>query len=159
MSTDQNIVRSREALKYFHNASCAYSNYKITFDELLLKINRNKPEAVTIFLNLYGKAILTSELSTSEIKSIMENLARQGQGRIPSDYNVFYEALLDEVRNINWVSVGIEAVKDTAVDIASGAQSFGENVIFTLKGLNAIFPIIVIGGLVYIAVTRIKKVA
>lgn len=155
MSTDQNIIRSREALKYFHNQSATYSNYRITFDELLLKINRDKPAAVTIFLNLYGKALLTSELSTAEIKSIMENLARQGQGRIPADYNVFYDALLNEVRNINW----IEVVKDTAVDVAEGFQSFGENVNFTLKGLNAIFPFIVIGGLAYIAITRIKKVA
>lgn len=150
-----NIDKAREALVYFHNASVGYSNYNLSFDEFLLRINRDKPAAVTIFLTNYGRAITASELSTSEIKSVMENLARQGKGRIPSDYNVFYDALISQVQNISWV----EVVKDTAVDVAEGFQSFGENVNFTLKGLNAIFPFIVIGGLVYIAVTRIKKAA
>lgn len=155
MSTDQNIDRARSALKYFHNQSAVYPGYSISFDELLLKINRDKSANVTTFLNIYGKSILTSELSTSEIKDIMENLARKGQGRIPSDSNVFFQALISEVQNISWVQI----VKETAGDIAGGVQSFGENVNFTLKGLNMIFPFVVIGGLVYIAVTRIKKVA
>ncbi len=159
MNSQQYIDRSREALKYFHNESMKYSGYNISFDELLLKINRDKSANVTNFLINYGKSIVASELSTSEIKSIMENLARQGQGRIPSDSNAFFNALISEVQNINWVKVGVEAVVDTAGDIAGGVQSFGENVIFTMKSLNAIFPFIVIGGLVYIAVTRIKKVA
>lgn len=155
MNQQTYIDRAREALVYFHNASVRYPNYGLSFDEFLLKINRDKPAAVTIFLTNYGRAIGVSELTTSEIKTVMENLARQGQGRLPSDYNAFYDALISQVQNISWVSV----VKDTAVDVAEGFQNFGENVNFTLKGLNAIFPFIVIGGLVYIAVTRIKKVA
>lgn len=155
MSTEQNIKRAREALSYFHNKSVSYSNYHITLDELLVKINRDKIGNVQNFLNFYGKAILDSGLLTADIKIIMENLADQGQGRIPSDSNVFFEALIYQVRNINWT----EVVKDTALDVAEGVQSFGENVSFTLKGLNAIFPFIVIGGLMYIAITRIKKAA
>lgn len=159
MNSQQYIDRSREALKYFHNQSVSYSGYNISFDELLLKINKDKAANVTNFLTIYGKSIVASELSTSEIKTIMENLARQGQGRIPSNSNVFFDALISEVQNINWVKVGVEAVVDTAGDIAAGAQSFGENVLFTMKTLNAIFPFIIIGGIVYIAITKIKKVA
>jgi hypothetical protein len=155
MSSQNYIDKSREALKYFHNESCKYSAYGISFDELLLKINRDKESNINNFLTIFGKSIVASELSTSEIKSIMENLAKKGQGRIPYDSNVFFQALISEVQNIDWVSI----VSETASDIAGGVQSFGDNVLFTMKSLNAIFPFLIIGGLVYIAITRIKKVA
>ncbi len=155
MSSQNYIDKSREALKYFHNESCNYSSYGISFDELLLKINRDKEANINNFLTIFGKSIAASELSTSEIKSIMENLAKKGQGRIPSDSNVFFQALISEVQNIDWVSI----VSETASDIAGGVQSFGDNVLFTMKSLNAIFPFLIIGGVVYIAINRIKKVA
>lgn len=159
MNSQQYIDKAREALKYFHNESAGFSGYNISFDELILKINKDRSDYVNSFLVNYGKSVVASDLSSSELKSVMENLAQQGQGRIPSNSNVFFQALISEVQNINWVKVGVEAVVDTASDIASGAQSFGENVLFTMKTLNAIFPYIIIGGIVYIAITKIKKVA
>ena len=155
MSAVNYIDKAREAMIYFHNQSARFSNYDISFDDLLVKINRDKAANVTPFLNNFGRSLAASELSAADIKNIMENLAKQGQGRIPSDANVFFQSLISEVQNISWVQV----VKETAGDIADGVQAFGENVNFTLKGLNAIFPFIVIGGLAYIAITRIKKVA
>lgn len=156
MKTD--IDFGREAMLYFHNRSAFYPGYSISFDELLRGIAGSDSKA-NIFLDGLGLAIRSIGLSTSKIKSSMENLADSGQGRIPSNQNVFFRALSDEAQNINWVAAAPEMALGVAKDVAKGVAAGGESVITTLKSLNVVLPLVIVGGVIFVLVQKFKKAA
>lgn len=147
------VDQARKALLYFHNRSLKYSGYKITFDELLNRLYKNKPQ---VGLPLLNNAIVISELSESEIKRLFENLADQGKGRIPSNANAFFDVLRGEVSNVTWSEIR-EALSQSASDISQGVMSGGEGIIDTLKSLNVILPIVIVGAVIYLIIQKTRQ--
>lgn len=150
------IDRGREAMKYFHNRSCQYSGYKIPFDALL---NQVGGKHVSIFLDGLGTAITAINLPSDKVQAAMERLADQGRGMVPKNPNVFFKALGDQGQMIDWVEATGFALKESGKVILDAAVDVGQSVGTTLKGLTAILPILVIGGVIYIATQKIRKVA
>lgn len=161
-SPDTQISKGREALLYFHNASVGYQNYGLTFDGLLTKVSKGKP---TIFLEGFGLAIESLDeggffsFGTSKVKDAMLALARKAQGRIPTNYSDFFSALSDEAMNYSFVDAAGFVGVETAKVVGTGLVDVGDNVITTLKGLNFLFPIIILGGVAFIAYSKIRKAA
>ena len=160
MSTDSQIQKGREAMLIFHNASVKYSNYHLNFDELLNTVSKGHP---TIFLEGFGFAIEQVEndswFGSSKVRDAMNELAANAMGKIPSNQNSFFKALSDEFQKIEFVDAASFVVVDSGKTIIKGAQEVGDTLITTLKGIGFIFPIVVIGGLLFISYSRVKKLA
>lgn len=157
-SRDANIARSREALSYFHNQASQYSGYNLTFNQLLDRVGGGGAKT-SIFLDGFGFTIEQVGLSTSKLKTAMENLADDGHGQLPELQSSWFSALSSEAQHINWVAAIPEIAVGVAGDVAKGFAEGGESVIGVLKSMNVIIPILVIGGFVFIAVMKIKKEA
>jgi hypothetical protein len=148
---------ARIALKYFHNESLKYSGYKISFDEMIIKIYKTNSNAIKS-LGYLGQAIVVSELSESEIKKLFENLARVGQGRIPSSPNSFFDALRGEVSSVRWSDVK-EIIVNSASDVGTGIVKGGQAVIDTASSLAIVLPILVVGAVIFIVIQKTRSVA
>jgi hypothetical protein len=156
------IEKGREALKWFHNTAATYSGYNLTFEQLLVMV-AGGPQKVQNFLDGFGFAIQSVEnngfLWSSKTQDAMENLARAGAGRIPANPNAFFTALSNSAQDVSWVQVGAYTAKETAKVALDTAVSIGETVSTTFQGLQFLFPLLVIGSVVFIVVQRTKQAA
>lgn len=157
-SPQADISRGREAMAYFHNASCGFSGYSLTLDQLIESVAGSATRA-PIFLDGLGMAIREIKMDTSELRESMENLADAGRGRIPSNQSAFFKALSDQAQNINWVTAAPKVLVGVTKDVIAGVAEGGESVIASLKSLNMILPLLIVGGVVYVVVQKIKKAA
>lgn len=156
MRTD--IDFAREALLVFHNRSAMYSGYDFTFDQFLDQVGGGGAKT-TAFLDGFGLAVRSIGLSTSELNSAMQALADQGQGRIPENKNVFFKALSDQAQDINWISATPKIIAGVTTDVVKGVAAGGESVITTLKSLNTVLPLVIVGGVIWFIVQKFKKAA
>lgn len=159
---DAQIAKGREALLYFHNDSVKFPNYGLTFDTLLMKVSGGKP---TIFLEGFGLAIESIDdggffsFGTNKVRDAMKALAEKAQGKIPATKGAFFTALSDEAMNYSFVDAAGFVGVETAKKVGEGLVEVGDTVATTLKGLGVIFPFIVIGGIAFIAYSRVRKLA
>jgi hypothetical protein len=155
-STQSDIDRGREALKYFHNQASTYPIYSLGFEQMIDTVSGGAKKT-PFFLEGLGFAIEQIDISTSKLKTSMENLADQGRGKLPATSQAFFKALSDEVQNINWITAAPEVVKGVAVDLVKGVAEGGESIIGVLKTMNVIIPIMVVLGVVWIGYSKIEK--
>lgn len=135
------ISKARSALLYFHNASVGKNGYNLKFDELLNIMSKNNP---SIMMTNLGRAIYDSELNDTQIHDVFTQVAKIGNGRIPTNSNQFFYALQDNVSGISWQDVKDIAV-DSASEIGSGIVSAGETVVDTMKSLQVVIPVLIVG--------------
>lgn len=148
-------------MKYFHNTSTAFPGYNLSFQQLLDQVG-GRGVQTDIFLEGLGFAIEsigTDWLGGDKVQEAMNRLALQGKGRIPSNRTVFFTALSDEAQNVSWVDASKFVAVESAKEIGGGLVQVGDTLLTTIKGLGFFFPIVVIGGVLFIAVSKIKKVA
>ena len=150
------IDRGREALKYYHNESVKFPNYGLTFDELITRFGGSN------FLEGMGLVINSGEMSDSHVQEAMENLANQGQGRMPGNFSIFYKALSDREANLtvrDWVGGIPEISKNIASDIGKGAVQIGNAVIDTGKSLLVVGPLLIVAAVIFIGYSKVKRLA
>lgn len=150
------IARGSEALMYFHNQASKYDGYHLSFDEL--KATLGTPKQIPIYLQGFGEYIGENEMSASAVKSAMEGLADQGEGRVPSQTSIF-NALGGKVSEINWLDLSTTVAVETVKQVASGAQAVGDSVITTFSTLNTLLPIVAVGAILFIVFKRTKQIA
>lgn len=159
LQPENDIDRGREGLMYFHNESLKYPNYTLNFEDLLLAVGKQNQD---IWLDGFGFAINANEMSTSKLKMAMEALAHKTQGNIPSNNNTFFKALSDakmELSPLDYIKATPEVLFESAKDIGAGVKEFGDSTITTLKSLNAILPLAIVGGVLFIFIAKVKRVA
>ena len=145
-------------MMYFHNQALTYPGYGLTFDQLLDAAGGGGIKT-SIFLEGFGFAVEQVGLNAGKLQTAMEALADNGGGRLPANQSAFFKALSNEAQNISWVSATPSIVLGVATDVIKGVAAGGESVITTLKSLNVIFPIMIVGAVIYIFVQKVKKAA
>lgn len=161
-NAENQINKGREALLYFHNDSVVYPNYGLTFDGLLNQVSKGKP---SIFLESFGFAIESMDngmffhYDMGKVKDAMQTLASKAQGQVPANSTSFFSALSDEAMNYSFVDAAGFVGVETAKEVGSGVVQVGDTLLTTLKGLGYLFPIIVIGGIAFIAYSKVRKIA
>lgn len=122
-----------------------YNSVEISQTDLLNKIlvsgmNQNNYLAI---LGYSFKIGINSDFTVLDER--MDRLAKETSGGLPSSTSII-DVMKDETSIITIIS---NAVSDSAVQVGSGVQTFGENSLFLLSTLNTLFPFLVIGGLAY----------
>lgn len=124
---DADTDRGEVIMKQFHDSMVQmYPSYSLSFEELKANYNPAIIEAL-------GLAANSAEMSDSKTATAMWNLAQQGFGKIPSNYNGFFSALQGQAANINWMDAVSYTVKESAGDIVNGLEEVGQTVIDTSK--------------------------
>ena len=155
------IEKGREALTYFHNQASTFSNYELSFPELLDLVGGGEKKN-GIFLEGFGFAIEQvgegGFFSGNKTKIAMENLATAGQGRIPAQTS-FFKALSNEAQNINWIDAAPSVAIGVAADVVQGVAEGGKSVITTLKSLNVVLPLVAVAAVLFLIYSKTKKMA
>ena len=156
---ENDIDKGRQALVYFHNESLKYPNYSYTFEELLIAVGKSHQD---IFLDGFGFAVTANDMSDSKVKMAMEALAHKTMGNIPSNNNTFFKALSDaqmELSPLDYIKATPEVLFESVKDIGAGVKEFGDSTITTLKSLNAILPLAIVGGVLFVFISKVRKAA
>lgn len=132
---DPDYLAGREALRYFHNASLKYPAYTLTFEQLLDSYPYAVPDGL-------GFAINSTEMSASRVKSAMEDAAKIAQGRLPA-FSSLFNALngRSEANDFSYLDALTETAKGTAADLATGAQTVGQEVLSVASNWKWILPL------------------
>jgi hypothetical protein len=155
MTNDE--IKGRAALVHFHNEALDFpENYHFSFEELVSALQKKSNGQ---FLDGFGFAINSAEMSESAIKTAMINLADAGEGQLPAKWNDFFNALTKEATKFSFVDAATYTAAQTAKDLAVGAQQVGNAVIQTGSILTGIMPVVVVGAVLFIVAMRSKKLA
>lgn len=104
------------ALRYWHDAS----RFPWSYDETISRISAINP----FFRNTFGKAIFDASLTNEQVRSAMQSLGAESEGKFPVrpvDLSPFYDALLGQVTGIqNWANIATAVTKETGAAVASG---------------------------------------
>lgn len=152
------IDRGREAMVYFHNRMVSYSNYSLTADQLIDLVAKGN---AGIFLDAFGFAINSIEMSDSKVQESMANLAIHTNGKIPIQ-SEFFRALSVRVSNLtfmDYVGGAPEIAGGMAMDVVKGAQAVGDAVIDTGKSLLVIGPLLAVAAIVFIGYAKTRQYA
>lgn len=154
MTTDQQDYDAGiKVLRTYWNFSKAGTS---TFDEFLVKVfpvEKKRP----IYIRGIGLGVNSSGATDSEVFSAMKKMAALSQGRIPSDYQVFFKFIGNETITINWISALAYTAGETGKTLLGGAEDLGGSLITSAKILNYILPIIVVGGVLLLVYSWINR--
>lgn len=160
VNASNDIKRAKDALTFFHNKALSYSdNYNFQAGELFSFLNDRQNGQ---FLEGFGFAINAGDVSETKVKNAMENLADQGQGRLPMTNAAFFRALSDEAVKTSFIDAAKSVASDSASDIGVGLKRVGDTVIETAKNAGGIvtmlpFLALLVGG--YFVYLKVKRFA
>ncbi len=158
MSASADIARGRSALVAFHNQALSYpQNYKMTLQQLVDELQRRSRG---VFLEGFGFAIHSAELSDAVVNRAMVELATQGQGRLPLFHTSFFSALNNSAQRFSFSDAFSATAKGTVEDLGRGIQAVGDTTISTLKnaqGLVVLLPLLGFAGLAFYIYLVAKK--
>lgn len=156
MSRLDDEKRAREALAHFHNAALAFPvNYHLSLPELANELQRQSGGA---FLDGFGLAV--QEVAEWKIRDSMVELAKAGQGRLPTSYMAFFHALSGKATQTSFSEAAAEVLSGTTRDLAAGLQEVGKTTIDTLKssqGLVVLLPFVAFAGIIGWVYFRAKR--
>lgn len=161
-SPQNSIDKGREALMYFHNHAMLYpQNYKLEFDELIQTLAKTD-ELRSAWLKNIGEAISSLSISDSEVKSAMEKMADEGQGRLPGVQTEWANALIDKSHEFSFIrktsQVG-DAIVEGSKEFVTDVADIGGSVITSAKLLGNIAPFVLAGAVIFIILMRTKRIA
>lgn len=156
---DQYISKAKSALTYYFNQSHRYG-FAMNFDDFVKAVGG---KFQNIFLENFGWTIETltvdGMLTESKLRRAMEDLADRGQGKIPGNQTMWFQSLSDNIQNYSF----IDGLKYTAVesskDLAMGIKDVGDSAITVFKSFKAIGPLMIVGAIIFIFYSRVKKLA
>ena len=153
------IEIGRAALLEFHNMSCKFPIYTIKFEELIAKVGGKFPD---IFLEGFGFAIVQAGANNSQVHDAMAALVQQGQGRIPANKTVFFQAISNRTSNLtagDWVSLAPAIAADVTGEVIKGSAEIGNALIDTGRSLLAVGPLALVCAAGFILLMRTKQAA
>lgn len=135
------IELGRKALRHFHDYSkMLWSNsYAPSSVDALINLWPEKKR--DIYLDGIGLAIRINNISDSDVRIAMENLAKQSKGQIPADHQAYTKFLGGQVGSIKFLDLTTTVVKETATQLVQGAQAIGDQVIASGKLLTFLLPV------------------
>lgn len=157
MAWDDDALAGKAALVYFHEEALNFpDNYKIaTIDDLLEAMRQQYYPGLpdlSIFCEGLGLAIRTSGVSDSQVHDAMTSLADQGQGKLPTNQNMFFGAIANQGENPSFLATATAVASMSAQQIAQGAQAVGQTALNVGKSALSVAnifgnPVVLAGGL------------
>lgn len=113
----ENLEKGLEVLQYFHERAQNYPAYTFSFDDLKQAMMPGRNElSINMLISGLGDAVNFAELSMSEVKDLMYELADRGEGKIPGNWNSFRGAIEQGAKGPGFFDavsfVTTESVKD-----------------------------------------------
>lgn len=156
---DKYISKAKSALTYYFNQSHRYG-FAMNFDDFIKAVGGKFPN---IFLENFGWTIQTltldGQLTESKLRGAMEDLADRGQGKIPGSQTMWFQALSDKIQDYSFIDAAKFTVTESAQDLAMGIKDVGDGAITVLKSFKAIGPLMIVGAIIFIFYSRVKKLA
>lgn len=143
-----------ELLRAFHNYNKHNSNYKLSFEQLILMLEK-RPNQKN-FLSILGGSVLNSGTDKKKAITAMEQLGFKSKGKIPSSNANFKSAIIENATAFSYVDAIVYTATETASQVVQGVQAVGNTLIDTGKILRFLFPIAVV---YFLYVFLKKKVA
>lgn len=141
------VPAGQAAMKYFYDQAETYpgTDLPISFDEFVSTINQKNPA----FFSGLGLAIRSIGLSDSDVQSAMAQMADQGQGHMPANWNIFFTAVgqagmnpsfWDAIQFVAWqtAQTAVQDIAKSGTSILTGVQR--------IASLSAYAPYILLGG-------------
>lgn len=141
--TDVQLGESVVKKFYSWNKTFYPQVFKLSYEEFLQALNSN-PKKNQILFDGIGGGVREADISNSRIDTAMRKFALDSKGKIPAKPMDFFNYLSNEATKVNFVDAVVYTVKESVGDIASGAESLGNSLIFTGKILNFLLPAIVL---------------
>jgi hypothetical protein len=135
--------QGRKVISVFLRYYQTYNKKLLTQDELLSKILNYEHDK---YLQILGSAFVNGLDSDSDkLDSAMDELASASIGAYPTS-----DSLLSYMREQNgFISLVKEVSTNVGGDLYDGVQSFSANALGLVKFLNAVFPIVIVGGIAF----------
>lgn len=155
-TTPQDVQKGRELLSIYHSNSVGYSKYP--FKSSLELENYLGGIIFADSLGFTANALVNvNGASPTRLNAGIQNLASQGQGRLPSNKTTFFTALGNAAQNYSFLDAVSYTAVESAKDIGKGAVVVGETAIATGKILLGVGPILLVGGIIAYVYFRVKK--
>jgi hypothetical protein len=149
---------SRFALTVFQNASAEYPDgANRSYTELIESLGDYDHQQ--LFLNNFGKTILSAEFTEAQVTDAMKWLASYLKGRLPKTQNMYYDGLIKQAGKIS----PLEEIGRAAENLTSKAEDLVKDASQgTVAALNIAkwvvpFALLAAGG--YILFARTKELA
>lgn len=114
-----------KALQYFYNKATSYSGNDLpAFQDFLSGLSSKSPELISTI----GFTARTIGLTDSQVQTAMEQVADQGQGQVPQNFSVFFNALGQAGENPSFWSAIKFVSWNTAQTLIQDAQSAGSSI-------------------------------
>lgn len=107
-------------------------------------------------LGLQYREVLNS--NESDLDTAMESLARACNNKVPSQAS-FHKAIREKALNPSFFVAASTVISGTASEVLGGAVEVGNTLINTAGIIKALFPFVVVGGLLFVSYSYIKKVS
>jgi hypothetical protein len=134
-----------QALQAFHNASLRYPDYGMSFEQFKSHYGK-RLNAGAEGIGLQARVL---ELSWSDVKEKMEDLASEAKGRLPADVTEFSKYIGKDATQINWFKIIGNSAVEVGAQVGGGVVSFGNQVITGLSWINRLLPFLIVGGALY----------
>lgn len=150
------VARGTSAMQYWHNEATKFpSNYGLTFQQLIDKINTDSPN----LLNAFGSNIFDGQITEAEIQTNMVSIADQGQGMLPSLYSEFVNwtvgATIDNLSFVNSVESG---VSQTVGQVAAAGSQVTSAAVSGVTNTLKILPLIAAAAILLFVWVEAKQV-
>lgn len=152
-------ARGLAALRAFFNMSAQnfgskfpYANFDLFYDAV------RQTKGARFIAEGLGLTIVVNNMSDSQVTSAMSALARQAQGRLPSNLNGWFQALSNEAAKINFLDAAVYVTTESAADVVKGAQAVGDAVVDTGKSFLAVGPLALLAAGLFILYRKSKSI-
>lgn len=154
LQSDPDFKSGLEVLKAFHSKASEFSSYKLSSVEDLIAFYGIKGPYMVEGI---GLNIRVNDIPISTAKNIVSKLADKGKGKVPENWMSYTNALKNYAMNPSI----IDALKFTATEswkeLEAPLTDLKEGAFSTLKISKYALPVLVWGGLGFLAYTWITK--
>ena len=135
------------ALQKFYNYQRMYHGTKVTysFDDLLSFYGKKKE----IYLEGVGDMIVNGNVTNMRLEAALVQLAKDSQGKILQNPIKISNYIQNQATKIDWLDAASFVVTESVKDVAKGAQAVGDSLITSMKIVNFLLPVIVLGALFF----------
>lgn len=135
-----------------YGSSFPYANFDLFYSAL------KKTKGSTYIADGLGTAIRVNDMSDASVQRAMVAIAKAGRGRLPATGSGWFNALVNQSTQINFLDAAVYVTTETASDVVTGAQKVGDAVIDTGKSFLAVGPIALVAAALFILYRKSKSV-
>lgn len=129
---------------YYPNAPDAVFKLKVSGIGNMANVGGNSSEG--FFSTLLHLNSDVSPMTDDQVQAAMQQLATQGGGKIPADFNAFVAAFQGEAESVSFLDALWYTIGATAAQAVQGAEAVGNAALSTAQGILAYKNYLLIGA-------------